>query len=84
MAEYRSMDKSELLAEKEKLEKMYNDFKAKGPEVEHGPRQAWPAPDGPGYGSAEDGGITLRQTAPTPATTAILRGCTRPASCLAM
>ena len=30
MAEYRSMDKSELLAEKEKLEKMYNDFKAKG------------------------------------------------------
>ena len=68
MANYFEMNRDELVAEKAKLEEQYKNFQAMGLKLNMARGKPGPHP----------------MPAPTPATTAIWRVCTRPASCLRM
>ena len=78
MATYFEMNRDELVAEKAKLEEQYKNFQAMGLKLnmargKPGPHQMDLAMD-----------LLPPMPAPTPATTATWRVCTRPASCLRM
>ena len=84
MANYLEMSTEELKEEERKLRAAYQNFKGMGLNLNmaRGKAQA-PHQMDPGDGPVQDHRLHRCGRAPTPATTATWRACTKPGSCLA-